>query len=180
VRVNEVWKAVPGYEGLYEVSDMGRVRSLDRVVERLGRWGKVVAQRVAGRVMRPGPHKGGYGLLHLYGARGRRTATVHGLVAAAFLGPRPEGSDVCHNDGNPKNCRLDNLRYGTRAENDADKDRHGTRPLGEAHAAAKIDERAVAEIRALRGAPQKEIADRFGVTFSNVSAIQLRKSWRHV
>lgn len=165
--MREEWRPVVGFEGLYEVSDLGRVRS--------------VAGQYAGRILRPGPHRGGYGLLHLYLGRDRRVATVHAVVAAAFIGPRPPGMCVCHNDGDPKNNRVSNLRYDTPRANNGDKRRHGTHVCGEKSPVAKITAEQVLEIRALRGrVKQADIAARFGVTFSNVSAIQLGKSWRHV
>lgn len=170
----EQWRPVPDFEGRYEVSDQGRVRSLDRIVPRKG--------LVRGRVLSLGPHPGGYLLAHLYPGGAKRVArTVHGLVAEVFLGPRPAGMQVCHADGDPKNNAVPNLRYDTPVGNNADKRPHGTAPLGEKHAGAKLTAREVAIIRSLRGCePQKDTADRFGITFSNVSAIQRRKSWRHV
>lgn len=155
-----------GFEGFYEVSDMGRVRS--------------IRGRYCGRILSPGPHPGGYPLMHLY-RNGRRIArTLHSLVAAAFIGPRPRGQEVRHKDGVKTNCRAENLSYGTHRQNEADKLAHGTLPLGEKNAAAKLTARDVREIRRRAGERQEDLAKEFGCTFSNISAIQLRKSWRHV
>ena len=110
----EQWKPVPGYEGIYEVSSEGRVRSLPR-------------RGVRGGLMTTRPGKrGGYLVVAL--TRDGRTSTkaVHVLVAAAFLGPRPPGMQVRHREGNPLDARLVNLAYGTPAENAADKVAHGT------------------------------------------------------
>lgn len=164
ITVNEIvenWRALVGYEGLYEVSDFGRVRSKKAV-------------------MRAGPHPGGYLVVHLYKDRQRKCRTVHSCVAEAFIGPRPQGQEVCHEDNDKKNNRLWNLRYDTPTGNNRDKVRHGTHTQGEAHAASKLTEQAVLEIRRLRGVYQKQLAERFGVTLSNISAIQRRKSWQHV
>jgi hypothetical protein len=122
----EVWKAVPGYGGAYEVSSHGRVRSLDRLVLRSFRDGRVGARLVAGRVLRPGPARTGHRTVAL--GRGN-SKQVHSLVLLAFVGPPPPGHEVLHNDGDPANNRLSNLRYGTRSENNFDITRHGRRAL---------------------------------------------------
>ena len=119
----ERWKPVSGYEGLYEVSSHGRVRSLDRNVTRSD--GQV--HRYKGKLLRtPLSTGGGYPFVRLSAQGKTQVRTVHSLVAEAFIGTRPEGMEVCHNDGNPANNRLDNLRYGTPSENELDKLRHGT------------------------------------------------------
>lgn len=120
----EKWLPVPGYEGIYEVSDLGRVRSLDRL-DSLGRLRP-------GLELRPRVDRGGYLLIHA-GGKPRRTLRVHRLVLLAFVGPPPEGADeALHGDGDPSNNALPNLRWGTRAENAADCLLHGTH-----HAASK-------------------------------------------
>lgn len=177
--MTEVWKPVVGFEGLYEVSDLGRVRSLDRVVRRLNRWGQVSDFFCRGRLIRSGPHQGGYLSIHLYRGGEVKSTTAHVLVAEAFIGPRPAGMEVCHNDGDKKNCAASNLRYDTPSGNNQDKEQHGTARKGDNHQTAKLTTTAVLAIRASRE-PQQVLADRFGCTFSNISAIQLRKSWRHV
>jgi DNA-binding transcriptional regulator YiaG len=179
--MSEIWKAVPGFEGAYEVSDQGRVRSLDRVVTvSPNRWGGVSRKSIRGRVLVPGPHQGGYQSVNLYAEGAQHSTTVHILVAAAFLGPRPEGHEVCHKDGDHQNSALTNLRYGTPVSNNQDKRRHGTHLQGDEHPTAKLNTRQVLEIRRARGVPQEVLAERYGVTLSNISAVQLRKSWRHV
>lgn len=75
--------------------------------------------------------------------------TVHAAVASAFIGPRPEGQVVRHLDGNPENCTLSNLSYGTYAENEDDKQRHGRRPRGQAIHGSKLTPDDVSEIRRL-------------------------------
>ena len=119
----ERWKPVNGYVGIYEVSSHGRVRSVDRAITRSD--GQV--HRRKGKLLRtPLSTGGGYPFLRLSAQGKTQVRTVHSLVAEAFIGPRPEGREVCHNDGNPANNRLDNLRYGTSSDNQLDKVRHGT------------------------------------------------------
>lgn len=117
--MSEAWAAVPGYEGYYEVSDQGRVRGLRRV-DSLGRPRRAL-------IFSPVRHPvGGHMRVTLRRDGARRTFSVHRLVMAAFVGPAPEGREVCHNDGDPGHNALDNLRYDTRSENQLDRVRHGT------------------------------------------------------
>lgn len=120
----EVWLPVLNYEGVYEVSNQGQVRSLDRV-DHLGR-------RVRGRLLKPWVAKRSdtskqtmHQLVDLNN-RGRRQAVyVHTLVLNAFVGVRPDGMEACHTDGDPANNRATNLRWDTHAANMADVLRHG-------------------------------------------------------
>lgn len=114
----ERWLPITGWEGRYEVSDHGRVRSLDST-DRNGRFRE-------GRILRAFKNADGYPRigLHLDGQCWQRE--VHALVAEAFIGPRPDGMEVCHGDGNPANAHVGNLRYGTHSENEFDKVRLGT------------------------------------------------------
>ena len=117
----EQWRDIPGHPG-YQVSDHGRVRSLDRTITTAN--GQV--RRLKGRAMRATLNQHGYPFVDLRNQGKRRVRTVHSLVAEAFIGTRPEGMEVCHNDGNKTNNHVDNLRYGTRSDNTLDKVRHGT------------------------------------------------------
>jgi hypothetical protein len=98
---------------------------------------------------------------------------LHRLIAEVFIGPCPPGKEVCHNDGNGCNNSVPNLRYGTKAENQADKNLHGTNLWGERNHAAKLTDRQAEEIRRLRASGSKlaDIAGRYGVRESTVSRI---------
>jgi hypothetical protein len=120
----ELWRSVPGYVGLYEVSDAGRVRSTDRVVTGPGGHPK----RIRGRVLRQNVIKVRRSIVHL-SREGTRTAfLVHRLILISFVGPAPEGTVCCHNDGNSQNNRLSNLRWDTPSNNQLDSVKHGTHP----------------------------------------------------
>lgn len=109
----ERWLPVAGFEGAYEVSDQGRVRSLDRFV-RLVAQGVETQRRVHSRVLKPGASRSG----HLSVAIGRgNSRLVHQLVLEAFVGPRPAGHECLHDNHVPSDNRLTNLHYGTRSEN---------------------------------------------------------------
>ncbi len=108
----ERWASIAGHEGHYEVSDLGRVRSLDRLVVR-----RSVPTTLKGKLLRPGKGSHGYLIVVLCGAYGRRTYTVHRLVAEAFI-PNQEGfPQVNHRDGCKENCLASNLEWCTSGHN---------------------------------------------------------------
>lgn len=119
----EEWRPVVGYEGHYEVSDMGRVRSLTREVQHIdGVW-----HQKQGRILRQWIGTGnGYSYVSLKQGGTKANWCVHRLVALAFLGPQPEGQEVCHGNGNRRDARLVNLRWDTHSANMFDRRRDGT------------------------------------------------------
>jgi hypothetical protein len=121
----ETWRPIAGRPG-YEVSDFGRVRSLDRVVRRL-QHGRLVDVHYKGVMLRLNPAGNGY--LNVNLGRGR-SARVHSLVLEAFVGPRPAGHQAAHADGDKLNNAAANLRWATPQENNADKRLHGTLQRG--------------------------------------------------
>ena len=121
-RMSENWKPVVGYEGLYEVSDQGRVRSLDRVVPH-ARSG---VMKRKGKILKQSPiNQDGYLAIGLHRNGHQKKRMVHRLVLMAFVGPCPEGMEGCHNNGVNTDNRLENLRWDTPKENSEDIKRHG-------------------------------------------------------
>lgn len=111
--MSEVWKDIPGYEGRYQASTEGRIRSVDQIREVKTKNGRTFSKFFAGRVLTPW-RSSGYFYVDL-GHHDRHT--VHSLIALTFLGPCPQGFDVCHEDGVRTNNLVSNLRYGSHAEN---------------------------------------------------------------
>ena len=109
----ENWRAVVGYEGFYEVSDSGLVRSVDRLSHSLKRG----VQRIKGRMLKPGIASNGYPSVALCRDGKPRTHNVHAMVAEAFIGPRPEGKVIDHIDQDRANPKVGNLRYVSQATN---------------------------------------------------------------
>ena len=118
----EKWLPVPGYDGLYEVSSFGNVKSLART--RVGMNGKPVSVR--SRIRKPAVRKNSYLYVMLYRNAVAKWHGVHQLVLRAFVGECPAGMECRHLDGNPSNNKISNLKYGTRKENQADRRAHGT------------------------------------------------------
>lgn len=104
------------------------------------------------------------------------------IVLTAFIGTRPDGMQCCHNNGNPADNRLSNLRWDTQKNNLADRIRHGTDPCGERNGAARITEADVVEIRKMlcEGVSQEKTGKRFGIKPSTISDIHRGKTWVHV
>lgn len=128
---DEEWLAVVGYEGLYEVSSHGNVRSLDRTLT-APRGGEYV---LVGRTLQPDYRNNkGHGRVTLYSAGSGTRLWIHRIVARSFLGEPPiEKPFVLHWDDNPKNNRVDNLRYGNTQDNTDDAIRNGTHPGSVTH-----------------------------------------------
>lgn len=121
--VTEHWLPIAGYEGSYEVSDRGRVRSLDRITPRGRRW--------RGKILSPIPQHRGHLVVNLHGGEdankhGWTPRFVHHLVLEAFVGARPNDKPVCrHLNGDSADNRAENLVWGTHVENGRDTVEHG-------------------------------------------------------
>lgn len=170
----EEWRPVVGYERFYEISSLGRIRSLDRVAKYRCPCGHGFVSRLRkGRVLRPcrGSPYPTVALTRSDG-RGARTLQVHALVCEAFHGPRPSSDhEVAHGDGNPKNAQARNVRWATSKENKADKLLHGTHQRGEDIASAKITDAQVQEMRRRVDASNEELAGQYGISVLRVGKI---------
>lgn len=168
----EHWRPVVGYEGLYEVSDLGRVRSLPR-------------KTTKGGIMKPHAQpKYGHLLVSLSPppANGSKFL-VHRLVLEAFVGPCPVGFEARHfPDNDPANNRLENLSWGTRLQNVRDRVPCGTQPRGAQSHNAKLTELQVREMLAAKkcGAGFRALGRRYGVSHTTVRQIVSGERWAHL
>ena len=180
--MDEHWKPVEGYEGLYEVSSLGLVRSIDRIVTALCRWGTPTNRTYKGKDIARFHDSHGYPCVGL-SKEGKVTQyLLHRLVAQAFL-PNPNDFPVVmHLDDCPDNACVSNLRWGTKQDNEDDKVIKGRQSLGSRNGRAKLTEGCVSEIRdALRsGLTQKGLADTFGVCQQTINAIKSGATWNHI
>lgn len=179
----EAWRPVVGFEGEYEVSNFGRVRSLTRVhtYQRIDQYsGNVieVSRTRKGVELRPGRMKSG----HLSVALGRgNSRCVHVLVLEAFVGPRPAGMEGLHGDDEPSNNRLYNLRWGTRSENLHDAISNGKAPIGSKKWNAKLTEDQVRKIKEQHAFLSSEaVARMYGVSGASIRQIRDGRAWAHV
>lgn len=175
--MTEHWLPVIGYEAEYEVSSIGRVRSIRRVLTN----SRGITRPYGGKVIASKPGVRGHRYVTLSKANVVTTHAVHVLVCTAFRGPCPADKDlVAHWDGIPDNNRAGNVRWATFAENEADKRRHDRHAAGERNPGAKLTLDEVAEIRrrhdGLRGIGSA-LSREFGVAPTQISDIVNEKCW---
>ena len=179
--MNELWLPAPDWEGFYEVSDQGRVKSLAREVLQRSRWKESYLRSITECILTPAVNARGYAQVRLSKPGFRQTRYVHRLVLLAFRGHdwRP-GLEVCHGPAGVSDNSLSNLSWGTHQENNSrDKARDGTLTLGERSGTAKLTEESVRLIRS-SDEPRAALAKRFGVSASLVDQVVWRKVWAHV
>lgn len=167
----EIWRDIPGYEGLYQASDFGRVRSLPRA-------------KTGGKILTPQMNNSGYHRVSITSAGQHKYLYVHHLVALAFLGPRPGGDDINHINGVKTDNRPENLEYATRSQNMSHARAMGLhRNFADGHYNAKLTSESVLDILyahetcGLRG---KEMAETLGVSVRAVDDVIDGKTWRSV
>lgn len=123
--MQKIWKPITGYEGLYEVSNYGEIRSVDRLIT----YKTGNKYRVKGRVLKSGASGTGYLQCNLCANGKRKTVYNHKIVAQEFLGHTPtKGKVVDHIDNNRINNRLDNLQIISQRENCTKEMRNGLLP----------------------------------------------------
>jgi len=165
----EVWRDVVGYEGVYQVSNFGRVKRI-----------KPSNGAVSGKVLKPGVNKNGIKNVNLCYESRPKSYTIHRLVALAFLGDPPtERHVVAHNDGNPSNNRLANLRWATPAENSFDQVKHGTQKGKHHGRKSTLTEEQVIAIRADHR-PSSVIGPEYGIHPGTVTQIRRRETYKYI
>ena len=163
----EEWRPVVGYEGLYEVSDLGQVRRLWRDVP---------------PTIRKQHRSRGYWRIRLTLGEVRKTFRTHTLVACAFIGPPPTPKhEINHKDGDKSHQHPDNLEWVTHGDNVRHAWTHGlcTIPAGEKHPSARLTNDIVMAIRA-SSAPEAELVARYGVQRTTIYDVRQRRSWKHL
>ena len=171
--MEETWAPVKDFEGLYEVSTHGQVRSLDRMV--VGNKGAYLKRSQILKQWK----QGNYLYCDLRKPGVKQKARIHVLVLETFVSARPGGMVACHNNGNSVDNRLENLRWGTLADNASDSRKHGTLRYGETCGTAKLSE--VQALQILRSTkPNSQLAKDFGVCKATVSHIKTGRNWPHL
>jgi|ERR1051326_159855 hypothetical protein len=177
----EQWKTITGYEGQYEVSTHGRVKSLYRTYQL--RW---VTIEVLEKFLKPELSNTGYNRVTLTKNGKKSKVSIHRIVALAFLGNTPH-LHVNHKDGDKLNNHADNLEWVTASDNQKHAFANGLqgRQIGIKSSSAKLNEDDIREIRSLYATGniyQQQIADKFKISLSQVSDIinKKRAGWSHV
>lgn len=166
----ERWLPVIGYEGIYEVSDHGRVR---RIAKARG--------ATPGRVLSPFKSRKGYLYVELWRGNESHRSAIHHLVLEAFANPRPDGCEVNHKNGDKTHNYLSNLEWLTSQGNRNHAREAGLTARGERIRAAKLTAGQVIEIRRLEGATSADAtAAQFGVSRSQVYRIWSGELWAHL
>jgi hypothetical protein len=168
---SEEWREAPGFPG-YRVSNLGRVMTS-------WRSGPNPVPFYCWRILSRRPEKSGH--LHVE-IKGKRHF-VHKLALLAFVGPKPNGHECLHDDNNPANNRITNIRWGTKSENYADRVRSGKGNGGERHGMAKLKDADVVEMRSLYATgkwPSQRLGIKFGVSQSVALDAVRGVSFRHL
>lgn len=170
----EIWKDIPGYEGKYQASNQGKIRSLDFKVNDINHYThKPFTRTIKGRILKPGRFcKAGHVSVVL--ERGTSGKPVHQLVAKTFIGECPKGYEVLHNNGDPTNNRVENLRYGTRTENILD-----VYKIGKAWRKLTIEDVQQIRFGLATGIKGSELAAMYSVSQTLISGIKIGRiySW---
>ncbi len=171
----EAWKEALYWEGLYEVSDMGRVRTIPRWVKSKGSGKKLLPALIR----KPQLNRYGYPVVCLNGKEKPVLKSIHRMVIEAFIGTIPDGKQVNHKDGNKENNHLDNLEICTLSQNQLHRHRVLGQNNGENHPGSKLKESDVHRIRRMvaDGMADQEIADAHLVNRSTISHVRRGKTW---
>jgi hypothetical protein len=178
INFNEQWLSVKNYEGLYEISNMGRIRTY------YNQGRKKIDIRP--RLVDPYINRYGYKRIMFYAKhKGFKPANkaICRMVLETFIGNCPIGMEASHLDGIRSNDKLDNLIWETHLENEQRKTRQGTRPIGENSKLAKLKEKEVIEIRrlySLGGISMYKLAKNYKVSKKTVMCVIKRETWKHV
>lgn len=176
--MKEVWKDIPNYNGIYQCSNLGKIKRICRAR----------ASQI-GRILKPIKQTSGHLSVDLSKNGINKRFGIHRLVLEAFVGPCPPGMECRHLDGNPKNNRVDNLKWGTRSENMQDSIKHGTfkhNPpdnSGSNCGTSKLTDEQVIEIKVLikKGElTDTEIGKIYKVSRSTIRDIRLEYTWKYV
>lgn len=163
---NEHWKPIPDCPG-YEVSDHGRVRSY-YTPKNTGIWHTATTPQ---KILKPRIKTNGYHTVIIRDTQGKQLdKTIASLVLLTFVGPRPDGMDVCHNNDDPSNNRLDNLRYDTRQNNILDIPAEKRRQMVKVDRRFLNDHMVTAILKRLsKGECAAELAREYGISEATVS-----------
>ena len=168
---SEIWKAIKGYEGKYEVSNLAKIRSLLNTNEMKRETPKVLKLQIS--------KSGGYYVIGLFKKSNRQLIKVHRLVAENFIPNTQNKPFVNHKDGNKLNNAINNLEWCNSLENNIHAYENGLKQRGENVKCSKLQNHEVLEIFN-SNIPRKELALNYGICYSVVYGIQAGWQWNHI
>jgi len=171
--MKEIWKDIKGFKGLYQISNLGRVKSLKK------KRGFLILKE---KILKSHLDNLGYQMLTLVKNKKHKQYRIHRLVAIAFISNLNNKKEVNHIDGNKSNNNILNLEWSTRSENMKHADKMGLRNInGENNNKSKLKNENIIFIRKNKNKySQKELAFLFNVTNANICSILKNKTWRHI
>jgi hypothetical protein len=176
----EVWKDITGYEGLYQVSNLSRIKSLTKIVDK-GKWGIVIfPEKILKPILR---YKKGYLCVNLYKNKKCKMKQIHRLMGIEFISNPDNKLQINHKDGVKKNIKLNNLEWNTPKENAIHcRDNNLVLyPQGIKNGQCKLTEEQVKAIRKLRPIMSiYKLADMFHISNQQISRICTNKRWAHI
>jgi len=175
----EIWKEVAGYEGLYEASNLGRIRSVPRtLIDGLGR-----ARRYRSKILTGGVSDKGYWAVMMCRGSVQRMTLISRLVAETFI-PNPDGkAEVNHKDGNKNDNSVNNLEWMTHQENSLHRNAVLRKNIGDKNYGAKMTNETVMEMRKMReetGYAYRIIAEKFGLNENTIYRAITKRHWKHI
>jgi hypothetical protein len=174
---NEIWKPVGGWAKLYEVSNMGRFRSLDRTV--IASNGKKMTFK--GRVLKCHYDSGGHPQARMHYAEEYKVIGMGRLVLETFLKHCPPNLLVGHHNLDKGDCRLVNLYLQDHSQKNLSKYESGHMPCGESHSNAKLTDAQVYALRKLKGRlTLSEFGELLGVCHATIFDVQANLTWKHL
>lgn len=171
----EEWKDIEGYKGLYQISNLGRVKSLSRV--------NPYGRKVKERILKSQLDSNGYPYVSLWNRNKRKAIRIHQLVGKYFISNLMNLSELNHIDGIKSNFSISNLEWVSRKENVAHAMKNGLLNIfGENNPHSQLNQLDICSIRQEYSdgkLSQKQLAERYNTTQSNISLIISRKRWKN-
>ena len=179
--MDEIWKNINEFDDKYLISNLGRVKSLERLRIR----NKMGVVKVQEKILNPHIDKVGYPRVTLYNDTFKKRFCVHKLVAMCFIDNPNNYSIINHIDGIKTNNIFSNLEWCTQKHNiiHSFENKLNVASRGEEKGNAKLKEKDVLEIRILLNDnkyTQKQIGEKYGVTRGAIKGIKFNKNWKHI
>lgn len=182
IEKDEEWRDIPDWEGFYQISSFGRVRSLTRIHYTVIK-GTLCIRKRQSQIIKSRLLAGNRPGVVLSKNSVKKDYIVAALLAYAFIGPRPLGMQICHRNGVSTHNFPDNIYYGTPKQNAEDCTKHGTRfyPKGSKNGTHVLLEEDIPKIRALIGfSTLREIGEIFNVSPQTICDIRKGRLWSHL